>query len=144
MNIRSMLIRDEGWRYVAYPDPLTGGAPWTVGVGHTGPEVHKGLIWGDEEVNAALDADIAKARASCVANFDPWFCQLSEPRQAVLISMAFQMGLAGLSKFVRMLAAVRDQHYDLAADEMRSSLWAKQTPHRAARMALQLSSGSWQ
>ncbi len=29
----------EGLRLTAYPDPGTGGAPWTVGWGHTGPEV---------------------------------------------------------------------------------------------------------
>lgn len=31
------LIRDsEGLRLTAYPDPATGGEPWTVGYGHTG------------------------------------------------------------------------------------------------------------
>ena len=29
----------------AYPDPGTGGAPWTIGWGHTGPEVVPGLEW---------------------------------------------------------------------------------------------------
>lgn len=144
MNIRSLLIRDEGWRYIAYPDPLTGGEPFTIGVGHTGPEVHKGLIWTDEDVNAALDGDIAKARAGCVGHFDPWFSQLSEARQAVLMSMCFQLGMSGLLGFKNTLAAVRDEHYALAADGMRASKWFQQTPKRAGRLALQMASGAWE
>jgi lysozyme len=32
-------------RVQAYPDPATGGAPWTIGWGTTGPDVRKGTIW---------------------------------------------------------------------------------------------------
>ena len=38
------LIRQwEGCRLSAYPDPASGGEPWTIGYGHTGPEVTAGL-----------------------------------------------------------------------------------------------------
>lgn len=143
MNLRQMLERDEGRRYVAYPDPLTGGAPWTLGAGHTGPEVHQGLIWTDAQIDDALDADIMKATAGCIGQFSPWFQLLTEPRQAVLIAMAFQMGLSGLLKFKQTLAAVRDEHYELAADQMRQSVWYQQTRKRAERMAQQMASGVW-
>ena len=32
-------------RVQAYPDPATGGAPWTIGWGSTGPDITKGTIW---------------------------------------------------------------------------------------------------
>lgn len=32
-------------RVRAYPDPATGGAPWTIGWGSTGPDIHKGTVW---------------------------------------------------------------------------------------------------
>lgn len=144
MNLRAMLIRDEGKRYVAYPDPLTGAEPATIGVGHTEPGLKIGDIWTDAQINAALDADIAKSLRGCLEHFSPWFENLTEPRQAVLLSMAFQMGMAGLLKFVNTLAAVRDEHYALAADGMRSSKWAQQTPRRANRLAQQMSSGAWE
>lgn len=50
----------EGWSNTAYPDPATGGAPWTIGRGHTGPEVKAGLVWTDEQGEAAFDRDIHK------------------------------------------------------------------------------------
>ena len=33
----------EGCRLEAYPDPATGGEPWTIGYGHTGPDVFPSL-----------------------------------------------------------------------------------------------------
>jgi GH24 family phage-related lysozyme (muramidase) len=32
-------------RFKAYPDPGTGGDPWTIGWGSTGPDVVPGLVW---------------------------------------------------------------------------------------------------
>lgn len=138
-----MLERDEGRRYVAYPDPLTGGAPWTIGIGHTGPDVHKDSIWTAEQVDAAFARDVSNATAQCKAHFDPWFSLLTEPRRAVLVAMCFQLGIGGLLAFKQTLAAVRDEHYALAADKMKDSAWARQTPKRAMRMAEQMSSGDW-
>jgi lysozyme len=33
----------EELRLEAYPDPATGSEPWTIGWGHTGPDIHKGM-----------------------------------------------------------------------------------------------------
>lgn len=138
-NIRDMLLREEGKRNSAYNDTL--GIP-TIGVGHTGPEVHLGLVWTDDQVNAALDADILSAHNEVSIKF-PWIIDLSQSRQAVLIGMCFQMGLHGLSGFPKMLEACEYGDYEDAANEMRDSLWHKQTPARVERMATQLESGEW-
>lgn len=143
MNIRTMLEREEGRRNVAYPDPLTGAGPFTIGVGHCGPEVHAGLVWTDEQIDHAFDSDIDSARSKCVTSF-PWFCQLNEPRQAVILGMCFQLGLHGLLGFPKMLGAARDERYADAGGQMLASLWAKQTPARARRMAAQMTNGEWQ
>lgn len=42
----------------AYPDPKHGWAVPTIGVGHTGPEVHQGLVWTDLQVMDALARDL--------------------------------------------------------------------------------------
>ena len=39
-----LLKRFEGCRLEANPDPGSGGAPWTIGYGHTGAEVVPGLV----------------------------------------------------------------------------------------------------
>lgn len=58
---RALIEHFEGRRLQAYPDPGPTGLPVTIGVGHTGPEVHLGLVWTDEQVGAALQDDITNA-----------------------------------------------------------------------------------
>ena len=53
----------ESTKLTAYPDPGTGGAPWTNGIGHTGPDVYPGqvidhaqaLVWLSHDVEDAAD-----------------------------------------------------------------------------------------
>lgn len=42
----------------AYPDPGSGGDPWTIGWGHTGPEVVPGLAWTQEQCDAAFTSNL--------------------------------------------------------------------------------------
>lgn len=39
------ISKEEGCRLMAYPDPISGGDPWTIGYGATGPGIHKGVTW---------------------------------------------------------------------------------------------------
>lgn len=65
----------EGREREAYPDPASpraiarrkglptlglSGAPWTIGTGHTGPEVCEGLVWTDAQIDAAEAADLLR------------------------------------------------------------------------------------
>lgn len=142
MDVEAMIEREEGRRHAAYPDPLTGGDPWTIGIGHTGPGIHEGLVWDDDQINAALKADLADCMTDCILRF-PWFSQLDEVRRAVILGMRFQLGMRGLAGFPRMLADVRDHRYPQAAGEMRNSAWARQTPSRVNRMAAMMETGNW-
>ena len=141
MTLDEMLHRDEGRAYKAYSDPITKGDPWTIGEGHTGPEVHEGLVWDDAQIDFAKQLDVNAAWQACTDHFSPWFGQLCEPRQAVLVAMAYQMGIGRLQKFVDTLNAVESQHFAHAAESMRQSNWAHQTPKRAIRMAYQMERG---
>ena len=51
----SRIVVREGKRNKAYKD--TKGI-WTIGVGHTGPEVYEGLVWTDGQIQAALRDDL--------------------------------------------------------------------------------------
>lgn len=51
--------RDDG-RFDAYPDPGTGGDPWTIGWGSTGPEIVRGLIWTQAECDARFEQDLQR------------------------------------------------------------------------------------
>jgi lysozyme len=144
MSVIDKLIRvEEGREHEAYCDPLTHAEPWTIGEGHTGREVHKGLVWTDAQIDAAKAADIATATRAAFHNC-PWIASINEVRQAVVIAMFFQLGEARTLKFVHTLGAMRDQRWNDAAGGMRDSAWAKQTPKRVERMARALETGETQ
>lgn len=139
MNVKEQLIREEGRRKAAYQDHL---GYWTIGVGRL-IDGRKGGGLSDAEIDTLLENDITKASLALRQEL-PWFDQLNEARRAVLIQMAFQMGVAGLLAFKQTLAAARDERFSTAAENMRQSLWAKQTPERAKRLAYQMETGEWQ
>lgn len=68
---------------------------------------------------------------------------LDEARTAVLVSMAYQMGVAGLAQFKNTLYLVETKQFEEAAKAMLDSKWARQTPNRAKRHAEQMRSGLW-
>ena len=138
MNLREQLIRDEGVVRHAYTDSL---GFTTIGVGRL-IDARRGGGLRDSEIDFLLHNDIAEKTAQVLAAL-PWAFKLSKPRQAVLINMAFQMGIGGLFKFKRMLGSVEDGQYGEAATEMLDSTWAKQTPERANRLATQMKTGEW-
>ena len=141
------LRRDEGLRLQAYPDPLTGAEPWTIGYGHTGAGVEEGLAWTARQAEAALEADIAHACRLCDALI-PWWRTLDDLRQDVLAEMMFNMGWRsrdgahGLATFRRMLAAARTGDWRAAHDQMLDSGWAREVGKRASRLAQQMLTGA--
>ena len=66
---------------------------------------------------------------------------LGPVRQAVLIGMLFQLGLTKVMKFEKMIAALQLKDFKLAAQEMRNSNWAKQTPARVTEAATMMLTG---
>lgn len=134
---------EEGRCYDAHADRVTGGAPWTIGVGHTGPEVHRGLTWTDRQVDEALKFDIQQ----CMLGLDvrlPWWTSLDDVRQDVLVQMVFQIGIGGVLELVDALRFMHDQDFARAATCMRNSWWARHPPGRAERLAEQMATGARQ
>ena len=138
MDLKQQLIRDEGIVKHAYQDSL---GFTTIGVGRL-IDARRGGGLSDSEVDYLLTNDIEETTEQVLAAL-PWASKLSEPRRAVLINMAFQLGIRGILGFHRMLGSVEDGQYDEAAMEMADSLWAQQTPERAKRLAKQMLTGEW-
>lgn len=87
-----------------------------------------------------LDNDIMRV----LRNLDiylPWWDELDEVRQHVLIGLCFQIGHGGLLKFKKMLADLQAKDFNGAAFELMDSKYSLQTPARAARYANRLKSG---
>ena len=92
------------------------------------------------EAEAMLARDMADAAAAAQRVVgEPTWGALSERRREVLIEIAFWTGETGLSRFERMLAALRAGDFDTAADEITAS--ALDPPTRAVRLANMMREG---
>jgi lysozyme len=138
MDLKTQLLREEGAESCAYQDSL---GFWTIGVGRL-IDSRKGGGLSNEEIDFLLENDIKRNYEAVLAAL-PWMSKLNDARQAVLIGMAFQMGLKGLLQFKRTLGSVEDGQFAEAAEEILESKWAQQTPKRAYRMAKQMETGEW-
>jgi len=154
------LKRDEGFRSTVYTCPAGRN---TVGYGHNlddnplskaeikylfGKELHPDVAFerlciqgiNQKQATWLLERDIAKVQAALLLHY-PWMSDLDSARFDAVCNMAFQLGVKGVSKFKHMLRALEMGCYDTAADEALDSRWAKQTPERAQRVALQMRLG---
>lgn len=131
---------DEGFRLHAYPDPLTHAEPWTIGYGHTGADVGPNTVWTQAQADAALAADVAHVIRQLDAQA-PWWRNLNDARQDVLVNMAFNMGVPGLLKFHHAIADMQQGQFGSAGNDLLDSEWAHQVHGRATRLASQMASG---
>ena len=118
------LIRDfEGCRLEAYPDPGTGGDPWTIGWGSTGPDIEEGTVWTQEEADARFASDINDFAAGVAKGIK---VDVSDNQFAAMVSLAYNIGLGKKtvgdkkgSGFLgsTLLKRVNEERFDEAADE---------------------------
>lgn len=120
------LVVDEGVVRYVYKDSL---GYDTIGLG-TLVDKRLGAGLRPEEIRFIGTNRIQLAATELYERF-PWIKSLDEPRQGALINMAFQMGVAGVAKFVNSLALIKAQRWEDAAKNLKLSLWCKQTPNRA-------------
>ena len=64
-----------------------------------------------------------------------WFRYTQDEVKLVIVNMCYQLGLSGVLMFKRALAAMEIKNWEMAADEMLDSLWARQTSRRANELA---------
>lgn len=119
------LKRDEGFRECVYK---CSAGKLTIGYGHNIEDNPMPELIAEK----LLHHDIAGALAAC-ERFD-WFFELDGVRQRVIVNMVFNLGYNGVSKFKKMIAAIEDREYVLAAFEMRNSRWYRQVGARAERL----------
>lgn len=97
MNQRGLaLLKEfEGCKLSAYPDPATGGVPWTIGYGHT-QGVKKGMTITQFEADELLLEDVEEFEngVSKLLGNAP-----TTPNQAsAMICLAYNIGLANFAK----------------------------------------------
>jgi len=113
-----LIIQFEGIRTRAYPDPATGGEPWTIGVGHTGG-VKPGDVCTDQEALDWLREDCAEAEQAIDELVE---VELTQNQRDALISFVFNLG-AGNFRNSTLLKLVNSGQFDAAAQQF--SRWSK-------------------
>lgn len=134
-KVDSLLKKHEGLRYTLYKCPA---GKLTIGYGHNIED--RGISEKCAEFILQEDREIAYRQ---VKNAVSDFCILNEARQYVLIDMCFNIGISKLLSFKKMLKALKNNDYSLAAKEMLASKWAAQVPGRAKELSEIMETGEW-
>lgn len=115
-----LIKRFEGCRLTAYPDPGTGGDPWTIGWGSTGPGIRRGVVWTQEQADAQLVQSVREFGKGVTALVEG--VPTTQAQFDALTSFAYNVGLAALrdSTLLRKHLAA---DYDGAAGQF--ALWNK-------------------
>lgn len=109
IEVATALIKQfEGCHLKAYPDPGSGGDPWTIGWGATGPGIAKGVVWTQATADGRLAQDVARF-ANGVRN--ALTAPVNDNQLGALISFAYNVGLANL-KSSTLLRKVNAGDYD--------------------------------
>ena len=118
----------------------------TIGYGHNldanpVPGINGKLT--EDQAQRLLEADVIAVQEQLAAHL-PWIKALNAPRYAMLVNMAFNLGVGGLLGFKKTLAFVRVGDFRSAAKEMLNSKWAAQVGNRAKELSRQMETGQWQ
>lgn len=110
----------------------------TIGIGRNLEDV--GIS--EDEANMLLRHDIQEATEQLLHAF-PWMGDFNDARISAMINFTFNVGIGTVKKFEKALTAMQEGNFELAADEMMDSRWARQVGNRAVEVTEQIRTGKW-
>lgn len=136
---KALVKRFEGCRLTAYPDPATGGDPWTIGWGATGPDIKRGTVWTQVQADAWLDNRLAHDAEQLTRMIGP--APTTQDQFDAMMCFAYNVGLGNLSASTLLKRHIAGRYADAQAEFAR---WNKAsgkvmlglTRRRAAEAAL--------
>lgn len=132
-GIRKQLQLHEGYRDRIYRDTV---GKMTVGIGRNVTDVP----FGTDEIGLMFTNDLRRAQSG-LDKIAPWWRDLDQVRQRVLLDMCFNMGARALAGFVNTLRAIQERRFDDAAAGMEASKWYGQVGARAKRLVEMMRTG---
>jgi lysozyme len=128
-----------GGRFQAYPDPGTGGDPWTIGWGSTGPDIHKGLVWTQQQCDDRFAADVSCFALEVDKLIGP--ASTTQSEFDAMVSLAYNIGLGNFGSSTLLELHKAGRHAEAADQFLR---WSRAggkvmrglTRRRAAEAAL--------
>ena len=146
-TLRSLLEHHEGRKNWAYDDHT--GMPFQTGdrlLGHLAIGIGHDLTANGLPpylINMLFDHDSRIAGQAVRDQLGDGPPNPATPRWCALVDLAFNVGHEGFAGFKKMIAAVKREDWDTAADEMLDSKWATQVPARARLDAQLLRTNRW-
>lgn len=126
-RLDAMVARHEGYRKHMY---LCTKGKRTIGYGFN---IDAGIP--EDEARMLMHMRLEKIDKEYKKIF-PWYKEMDEFRQDILIDMAYQMGVEGVCGFTNFIKACSVKDWMKASLEMLDSKWAKKdTPERAFELA---------
>lgn len=104
----------EGYSSKSYPDPATGGAPWTIGYGTT-KGVKPGMVITAEQAEKMLRDDVAKFESGVSSLITS---PTTQGQFDAMVSLAYNIGLGNFGKST-LLKKHNARCYTCAADQFR-------------------------
>lgn len=104
----------EGYSSRAYPDPATGGAPWTIGYGTT-KGVKPGMVITAQQAEKMLRDDVAKFESGVSSLIT---APTTQGQFDAMVSLAYNIGLGNFGKST-LLKKHNARCYTCAADQFR-------------------------
>jgi GH24 family phage-related lysozyme (muramidase) len=80
--------------FAAYPDPASGGDPWTIGYGTTGADVKKGVIWTQKQCDDRFAKDLPNFGAKVLSLVGS--SKTSQNQFDAMVSFAYNLGTDAL------------------------------------------------
>ena len=132
-KLKEQLIDHEGLRLKPY---MCTAGKLSIGVGRNLDD--NGIT--KDEALYLLDNDIENALSDCQTLIQG-FNAIDDVRKIALIDMMFNLGYNRMSKFIKMLTAIKCGDWEEASKQALDSRWAKQVGRRAEKIAEQLHKG---
>lgn len=146
-QIIQILNFEEGYKEKPYLDTL--GYPTVAGgikIGPQGASLANYTFTVPKQVGDVWKLALVNSKISEMKTYPvivAAMAQCNPARMDILESMAYQLGVVGLSKFNKTLIFISNADFISASSEMLNSAWAKQTPSRARRHADVMRTGSY-
>lgn len=106
----NLIKQFEGCKLLSYKDVV---GIWTVGYGHTGPDVHGGLIWTQDYADRKLAEDLEKFEQG-VENLV--VSDINDNQFSALVCFAYNVGLHNLQNST-LLKLINDDNLQDAPDQ---------------------------
>ena len=94
----------------------------------------KDLVLTEDICDIILERKVAELKLRIQQKF-PFYDDMAQAVQDVVVEMCYQMGVSGFSKFKKTIDHLMRKDYKAASEEMLDSRWAKQTPNRAKKLS---------